>query len=146
MLKTVASRIVLVGRVATPLVALAIMLAWVVGLTAIPSQGAIKPVRTAYAHVNATTGTFDPARSKGVVEVRKGGQPNEYCFDLTFKPKVAVGSPFINNNAVVGVWTPPDGVVGFSCPTREDGLPWDAAAQVHASQSPEDVSFKIVFH
>ena len=29
------------------------------------------------------------------------GAGNEYCFDLSFFPKVAVGSPFANNNATV---------------------------------------------
>jgi hypothetical protein len=64
-----------------------------------------------YAHVNVggTTPTFDPTRSKGVNDVVTiQGSDARYCFDLTFKPNVAVGSPFINNNAVVATATPPD--------------------------------------
>jgi hypothetical protein len=95
-----------------------------------------------YAHVNVD-GTFDPNRSKGVNGVTTdAGGPGRYCFDLTFTPNVAVGSPFINNSAVVATATPPD---NFNIP-RPEGYR-DAAVRTYASQdgSPVPVSFKIMF-
>ena len=145
MLRTVVARLVLVGRVATPLAALAVIAAWAFGVTAVPLSGRDRPLKTAYAHVYGD-GRFD--RALNVVEVVEGTNPNEYCFDLAFKPKVAVASPFVNNDAVVGTWTRPDAAVGFGCPLRADGLPWDAAAQVFAADDTgaAQTGFKIVFH
>ena len=95
-----------------------------------------------YSHV-ALNGTFDPARSKGVNDVVTMGSPaNRYCFDLTFKPKVVVGSPFLTNNATVATGTPPDNAVS-ECP---EGYR-DAAVRTYAANdsSPTPVNFKIMF-
>ena len=95
-----------------------------------------------YAHVNVD-GTFDPSRSKGVNDVTTdAGGPGRYCFDLTFTPNVVVGSPFINNSAVVATATPPD---NFNIPCPEGYR--DAAVRTYASQdgSAVPVSFKIMF-
>ena len=99
-----------------------------------------------YAHVNVggTTPTFDPARSKGVNDVvTVEGFDSRYCFDLTFKPKVAVGSPFINNNATVATATPPDNFSSLGCPAGYR----DAAVRTFAANTSaeEAVSFKIMF-
>ena len=98
-----------------------------------------------YAHVSVggTTPTFDPARSKGVNDVVTiQGSDARYCFDLTFKPKVAVGSPVINHSAIVATATPPDNF-NQNCP---EGYR-DAAVRTYASQTGAEVpvSFKIVF-
>jgi membrane protein implicated in regulation of membrane protease activity len=99
-----------------------------------------------YAHVNVggTNSTFDPTRSKGVNDVvTVEGFDSRYCFDLTFKPKVAVGSPFINNNATVATATPPDNFGSLGCP---EGYR-DAAVRTFAANTSDEVpvSFKIMF-
>lgn len=101
-----------------------------------------------YAHVNVEdnnpdTPAFDPDRSKGVNDVATiPGLPYRYCFDLTFTPKVVVGSPFISNNATVATATPPDPFVS-DCP---EGYR-DAAVNTYAANTSTGtpVSFKIMF-
>jgi hypothetical protein len=101
-----------------------------------------------YAHVNIEDGNpdtpaFDPARSKGVNDVKIiPGSPYRYCFDLTFTPKVVVGSPFISNNATVATATPPDPFVS-DCP---EGYR-DAAVNTYAANTSTGtpVGFKIMF-
>jgi hypothetical protein len=103
---------------------------------------AVRRAPQGYAHVNVD-GTFDPERSKAVNRVTtNAGGPGRYCFDLTFRPNVVVGSPFINNSAVVATATPPDNF-NISCP---EGYR-DAAVRTYASEdgSPVAVSFKIMF-
>ena len=90
-------------------------------------------------------GGVDPARSKGVNDVVIGeGETNTnlYCFDLTFTPRVAVGSPFINNSAVVATATL-SSEIPSSCP---QGFR-DAAARTFASQTgaAAPINFMIVF-
>jgi hypothetical protein len=104
--------------------------------------GRRKPPPQGYAHVNVN-GTFDPNRSKGVNGISTdAGGPGRYCFDLTFKPNVVVGSPFINNSAVVATATPPDNF-NIACP---EGFR-DAAVRTYASEdgAAVPVSFKIMF-
>ncbi len=110
-----------------------------------------------YAHVNlgttSTPPTFDPARSKGVngvtaVQDSGSGQyiPSRVCFDLTFTPNVAAGSPLIrltpiNNAAIVATATPPDNL-NQNCP---EGYR-DAAVRTYANAGTETpLSFKIIF-
>ena len=108
-----------------------------------PTQG--------YAHVTLGTATspptFDPARSKAVKRVTavqtSPGQytPSRVCLDLAFIPNVAVGSPFINNGAIVATATPPDNF-NQSCP---EGYR-DAAVRTYGNDENEAaVSFKIMF-
>jgi hypothetical protein len=107
------------------------------------ARGPAGPVQVAYAHVNHTTGSFDPARSKGVNSVQK--IDNVYCFNLAFQAKVAVGSTFINNSGVVATWTAPD-IASPALPCPENLR--DAAAKIYASNDGAlrgDVSFKIIF-
>ena len=111
-----------------------------------------RPPPQGYAHVNlgttSTPPTFDPARSKGVngvtaVQDSGSGQyiPSRVCFDLTFTPNVAGGSPFINNAAIVATATPPDNL-NQNCP---EGYR-DAAVRTYANAGTETpVSFKIIF-
>ena len=111
--------------------------------------GPAGPVQIAYAHVNPD-GTFHHA--KGVVGIQtfdKVDDPQQpmhrtYCFKLDFAPNVAVGSAFINNNAVVATALGYDNTTG--------GYPegyQDAKVRVYAANSSEvrnDVNFKIVFY
>lgn len=99
-----------------------------------------------YAHVNVggTQSTFDPTRSKEVNDiVTVEGFNSRYCFDLIIRPKVAVGSPFINNNATVATATPPDNFSGIGCPEGRR----DAVVRTFAANTSEEtpVSFKIMF-
>lgn len=95
-----------------------------------------------YANVTLE-GDFDPARSKGVNDVTLAeGTTNVYCFDLTFTPKVAVGSPFLFNSAVVATTTAPNPAL-TTCP---EGYR-DAAAKTFASSTSNDaaINFTIIF-
>lgn len=113
------------------------------GVLAVDPLGKRRPPPQGYAHIT-NNGNFDPARSKGVLGVTRAA-PNSgvYCFDLAFVPKVAVGSPFTNNNAVVATATPPE--TSFArCP---EGYR-DAAAKTYAANTSaevSDVAFQIVF-
>jgi len=65
------------------------------------------------------------------------GQTYLYCFDLTFRPKIAVGSPFFVNAADVATSTQPDGQPtplngGCSSDYR------DAPAKTYASNGSTD--------
>lgn len=98
-----------------------------------------------FARVN-NAGTFDPLRSKAVQGVVKPtGATNLYCFDLTFRPKIAVASPYIVNAADVATSTQPDGhpsPLNGACPSSHR----DAAARTYASDgSDEAVGFDIYF-
>lgn len=97
-----------------------------------------------YAHI-ADEGAVDPAySSKGVNGVVKPeGETSVYCFDLTFTPKTAVGSPFLFNSAVVATVTPPNAALTSTCPPTHD----DAAAQTYGSSTGTDaaINFQIVF-
>jgi hypothetical protein len=71
---------------------------------------------------------------------------SRYCFDLTFRPRVAVGSPHLNNNAVVATQVPQSASENLGCP---EGYR-DAAARVYGANDPNstphnDVSFSIFF-
>lgn len=67
--------------------------------------------------------------------------PSRVCFDLAFVPDVAVGSPFINNAAIVATATPPDNF-NQNCP---EGFR-DAAVRTYSNAGVEEpVSFKIMF-
>ena len=96
----------------------------------------------------ASTGDFDPTRSKQVNDVVKpSGQTGVFCFDLTFVPKIAVGSPYINNAAFIATSTRPD--AGSTTPL-DDVCPEgyrDLAVKTYGSDSqPHDqVNFNIVF-
>ncbi len=108
------------------------------GLTS--GEDAAAPLLTAYAHVN---GNATIARSRGAVKVNEGDNPNQYCFDLEFVPKVAVASAFWSNGAWVSTATKGDNF-GTGC----DAPYYAAAAQVFANpiEAANDVGFKIVFH
>ena len=96
-----------------------------------------------YAHVKITGGVDTDYPSKGVVDVLiPEGQTAVYCFDLTFTPIAAVGSPHVNNGAVVATGTPnrirpSNSPIPSSCPINYR----DAAVKTH----PEAVNFQIVF-
>ena len=95
-----------------------------------------------FAFVNIDGGV-DPARSKGVDDVVvPEDNDNLYCFSLTFTPRVAVGSPFINNSAVVATATLPNEIPS-ACP---QGFR-DAAARTYASQTgtAAAINFMIIF-
>ena len=86
-----------------------------------------------------------PDRSKGVNDVlipEGESNTNLYCFDLTFTPDIAVGSPFINNSAVVATATRSDEIPG-ACPAPNR----DAAARTYASEdgSAAPSNFHIAF-
>ena len=98
-----------------------------------------------FARVEAD-GDFDPTRSVEVIDVQElAGQTGVYCFDLTFRPKVAVGSPFINNAAFIATSTYPDGGVSprDDCPAGYR----DLAVKTYGSDGAPhgDVNFDIVF-
>jgi hypothetical protein len=101
-------------------------------------------VPRAYAFVDPE-GDVDPERSKGVndVLVPEGeSNTNLYCFDLTFTPDIAVGSPFINNSAVVATETRSN-TIPAACPVPNR----DAAVKTYASEdgSAAPINFHIVF-
>jgi hypothetical protein len=105
-------------------------------------EAATRPLKTAYAFVDAT-GTI--LRSRGSVKIKEvAGKSNQYCFDLDFVPKVAVASAFWNNGAWVSTATKGDGFNLTGCAAPFD----DAAAQVFAAEMPaaDTVGFNIVFH
>jgi hypothetical protein len=104
-------------------------------------QGPPGPVQMAYAAVTAIGG-LDPARSSGINGMVPGNTNNVYCFDLTFTPKVAVGSPYINNAGKVATWTPDEDMIGASCP---EGFR-DAAVKTYSSTGGnEAMGFKVIF-
>jgi hypothetical protein len=96
-----------------------------------------------YAHI-ADEGAIDSAySSKGVNGVViPDGQTSLYCFDLTFTPDIAVGSPHVNNSAVVATITPPNNAL-TTCPATHR----DAAAKTYGSSEGDDVAinFQIMF-
>jgi hypothetical protein len=105
------------------------------------SEAATRPLKTAYAFVDAT-GTI--LRSRGSVKIKEvAGKSNQYCFDVDFIPKVAVASAFWNNGAWVSTATKGDGFNITGCAEPFD----DAAAQVFAEpiSAAGDVGFNIVF-
>jgi hypothetical protein len=92
------------------------------------------------------SGDHDPTRSMEVIAVEEPqDQTGVYCFDLTFRPKVAVGSPFINNAAFIATSTYPDGGVSprDDCPAGHR----DLAVKTYGSdgQPHADVIFDVVF-
>jgi hypothetical protein len=101
-----------------------VVTAGVVGLEfgATSGEAAVKPLKTAYAHVNGN-GTI--ARSRGSVRVQKvasAANKNQYCFDLDFVPKVAVASAFWINSAWVSTATKDDNFsTGCTAPLRRRG-------------------------
>ena len=119
------------------------------GLGADPSLAADRPAKTGYAHVSPpaagqTKPVFD--RSREVIDVTRvfSNTRTLYCFDLTFRAKVAVGSAFLFNNATVATATGSDPGVS-SCPEGyRDAVATTYAANTSANLN--DVSFKIVFH
>ena len=95
-----------------------------------------------FAFVNINGGV-DPARSKGVNDVVvPETNPNLYCFDLAFTPRIAVGSPFINNSAVIATATLANEIPS-ACP---QGFR-DAAARTFASSdgTAAAINFMIIF-
>jgi hypothetical protein len=97
-----------------------------------------------YAHVTLA-GNFDSTYpSKGVNDVLvPEGKPAVYCFDLTFTPVAAVGSPHLNNSAVIGTVTPPNDAIVQNCPATHR----DAAAHTYGSSTGADaaINFQIIF-
>ena len=86
-------------------------------------------------------------RSRAVNGVVYDGDAGDqqFCFDLTFVPKVAVGSSFLNNNAVIATQTPAMASLG-DCP---EGYR-DAAVRVYGANDPSstprnDVNFSVMF-
>jgi len=71
------------------------------------------------------------------------GETGLYCFDLTFTPKTAIGSPFLFNSAVVATATPPNAALPGQCPSTHR----DAAAQTYGSSTGTDaaINFQVVF-
>ena len=97
-----------------------------------------------YAHVMDEGGVDPLFPSRGVNGVViPQNQTSLYCFDLAFTPKVAVGSPYLTNNAVVATVTPPNSFIPSACaaPYR------DAAAKTYGANSSADVpiNFQIMF-
>jgi hypothetical protein len=91
-------------------------------------------------------GQVDPARSKEVKDVViPEGQTNVYCFDLTFRPKVAVGSPFIANAADIATSTYPDDGISPRDDVCPDGYRDLAVKTYGSSGTAEAVNFDIVF-
>ena len=100
-----------------------------------------------YAHVRITGGVDISYPSRGVNGVVISdfvNKPTGYCFDLTFTPKAAVGSPHFNNNAVIATATPdntpkalPNDIVDDQCDP-----PHDYAV---AKTFSEPINFQIVF-
>jgi hypothetical protein len=75
------------------------------------------------------------------------GKTSIYCFDLTFTPKTAVGSPHPNNSAVVATGTnsvsSSSDIVDNECDPPHD----DAVARTYGSNTGTDapINFQIVF-
>jgi hypothetical protein len=96
-----------------------------------------------YAHVKPEGDVDTVYPSKGVNDVViPEGQTSVYCFDLTFTPKTAVGSPHVNNSAVVATVTPPNAALS-ACPATYQ----DAMVKTYGSSTGTDVpiNFQIVF-
>ena len=103
-----------------------------------------EPGPQGYAFVpHGTTPEFE--NSTGVLDVVWA--TDRYCFDLTFKPDVAVGSAFFTNAAIVSTVVrradPDDNTFINQCPIGFR----DAAARVYdtSGTSRNDVSFSIMF-
>jgi hypothetical protein len=104
-----------------------------------------------YAHVKIGGGVDSDYPSKGVngvVIADPVNKPSVYCFDLAFTPKTAVGSPHLNNNAVVATSTP-NLENPFSDAVRQNcEAPFtDAAAHTYAADTGANapINFQIVF-
>jgi hypothetical protein len=104
-----------------------------------------------YAHIT-DEGTVDGDYPEKGIEtggvVIPEGQTSVYCFALTFTPKAAVGSPHINNSAVVAAVTPDDDpfnsdAITQNCPPTHR----DAAVKTYGSNTGTAVpiNFQIVF-
>ena len=101
-----------------------------------------------YAHIAVGGGVDTNYPSKGVVDVLiPEGKTAVYCFDLTFTPTAAVGSPHFNNSAVVAAATPDNGPaddpVTLNCPTTHR----DAAVHTFGSNTgaPAAINFQVVY-
>ena len=97
-----------------------------------------------YAHITDEGDVDTVYPSKGVNDVViPTGETSIYCFDLTFTPKTAVGSPFITNSAVVATVTPPNALLTSNCDAPHN----DAAAQTFGSSTGTGtaINFQIVF-
>ena len=108
----------------------------------------------AYAHVGILGGVDDDFPSRGVngvvaVDVTDNSvdDANIYCFDLTFTPKVAVGSPHINNSAVVATATPSANWFSNPIPAACPSTHRDAAAKTYGSDTgaAAPINFQIMF-
>jgi hypothetical protein len=96
-----------------------------------------------YAHVKPEGDVDTVYPSKGVNHVViPEGQTSVYCFDLTFTPKTAVGSPHVNNSAVVATVTPPNAALS-ACPATYQ----DAMVKTYGSSTgtAAPINFQIVF-
>jgi hypothetical protein len=99
-----------------------------------------------YAHISDEGAVDSAYPSKGIAAngvVVPSGETSIYCFDLTFTPNAAVGSPFITNSAVVATVTPPNALLESNCDAPHN----DAAAQTFGSDTGTGVpiNFQIVF-
>jgi len=103
-----------------------------------------------YAHVTPEGDIDTSYPRKGVNDIIiPTGETSLYCFDLTFTPKTAVGSPHPFNSAVVGTATPDldsnpgNDVVSQECPTNYK----DAVVKTYGSSTGTDAAtnFQIVF-
>jgi hypothetical protein len=97
-----------------------------------------------YAQVNVTAATVTVSGAKGINGVQRSSNPDksEYCFDLTFVPKVAVASAHFNNNATVGT------ILGTGVPSTCPTGFKDAAAKTYAANTGvpnSEVNFRIIF-
>jgi hypothetical protein len=113
-------------------------------------EGASLAEPRGYAHVTlggAVDTTYPSKGVNGIVTVIGPGtnptnEKNLYCFDLAFTPKTAVGSPHLNNSAVVATATSPNSALN-TCPATHR----DAAAATYGSSegNAAPVNFQIVF-
>ena len=103
-----------------------------------------------YAHVKPEGDIDTSYPRKGVNDIIiPPDETSLYCFDLTFTPKTAVGSPHPFNSAVVGTATPDldpnpgNDVVSQECPTGYK----DAAVKTYGSSTgtAAAINFQIVF-
>lgn len=74
------------------------------------------------------------------------GKPANYCFDLTFTPRAAVGSPNFNS-AVVAAATPGTGVPNDPLVQHCPATHRDAAVHTYGSNTGTDaaINFQVVF-
>ena len=75
------------------------------------------------------------------------GETSVYCFDLTFTPKTAVGSPHVNNSAWVGTATPDNDNVQNDAVSDQCLAPHqDAVVHTYGSDTNDAaINFQIVF-